>query len=68
MNLPNQHAEKLIQMGDMSGRCCRGRELRKGDLKTGASQPTARELGVQIGRMQPGVQNAITDVNPEAFP
>jgi D-alanine--D-alanine ligase len=38
------------------------RQLKKEDLETDTSRPTARELGIQIGRMRSGVQNAITDV------
>lgn len=32
------------------------------DPPAGAPRPTARELGIRIGRMQPGVLNSITDV------
>jgi L-aminopeptidase/D-esterase-like protein len=38
------------------------RQIKKEDLKTDKSRPTARELGIQIGWMRTGVQNAITDV------
>ena len=38
------------------------KQPKKSQLFTGTSRPTARELGIQIGRMSPGIQNAITDV------
>ncbi|MDA3924529.1 MAG: P1 family peptidase [Kiritimatiellae bacterium] len=33
-----------------------------GEITSGVSRPTARELGIQIGRMRPGIYNAITDI------
>lgn len=38
------------------------KQPKKGELATETSRPTARELGVQIGRFRPGVLNSITDV------
>jgi D-alanine--D-alanine ligase len=34
----------------------------KEDFSSGISRPTARDIGIQIGRMRPGINNAITDV------
>jgi D-alanine--D-alanine ligase len=33
-----------------------------GEITSGVSRPTARELGIQIGRLRPGIHNAITDI------
>lgn len=38
------------------------KQLKKEEFTSGIPRATARELGIKIGRMQPGVQNAITDV------
>ncbi|WP_010665392.1 P1 family peptidase [Marinilabilia salmonicolor] len=38
------------------------RKSAKSDYRAGEQRPTARELGIQVGRLQPGIQNAITDV------
>ncbi|MFO8001694.1 MAG: P1 family peptidase, partial [Marinilabilia sp.] len=38
------------------------RKSQRSDFSSGKVRPTVRELGIQIGRMQPGVYNAITDV------
>lgn len=34
----------------------------KSDYQSGVQRSTARELGIQVGRLQPGIQNSITDV------
>lgn len=34
----------------------------KSDYRSGEQRSTARELGIQVGRLQPGIQNSITDV------
>jgi D-alanine--D-alanine ligase len=38
------------------------KQLKKEEYFSELPRPTARELGITIGRMRPGVQNAITDV------
>ncbi len=38
------------------------KQPQKGGFTSGTSRPTARELGIQIGRMSSGIHNAITDV------
>jgi D-alanine--D-alanine ligase len=38
------------------------KQSKKEQFATSTQRPTARELGIQIGRMRPGIQNAITDV------
>ena len=38
------------------------KQSRKEDFTPETSRPTARELGITIGRMRPGVNNSITDV------
>ncbi|QIA09351.1 P1 family peptidase [Draconibacterium halophilum] len=38
------------------------KQLKKEEYISELPRPTARELGITIGRMPPGVQNAITDV------
>lgn len=34
----------------------------RGDFAIGVQRPTIRELGVSVGHLRPGIQNAITDV------
>lgn len=34
----------------------------KSDYRSGEQRASARELGIQVGRLQPGIQNSITDV------
>lgn len=34
----------------------------KGDYEIGIQRPTARELGISVGHLRPGMQNTITDV------
>jgi D-alanine--D-alanine ligase len=38
------------------------KQPKKSKVTSGPSRPTARELGIQIGRMRPGINNAITDI------
>ena len=38
------------------------RQAKKDDFSSEIPRPSARELGIQIGRMRPGINNAITDV------
>jgi D-alanine--D-alanine ligase len=38
------------------------RPPKKTEIASGATRPTAREIGIQIGRLRQGVQNSITDV------
>ncbi|MDA3958931.1 P1 family peptidase [Oceanispirochaeta sp.] len=38
------------------------KQLKEDKQTSGISRPTARDLGIQIGRMRPGINNAITDV------
>ncbi|MFT6987118.1 MAG: D-alanine--D-alanine ligase, partial [Psychromonas sp.] len=38
------------------------KQPKKGKITSGISRPTARELGIQIGWMRPGIHNAITDI------
>jgi L-aminopeptidase/D-esterase-like protein len=38
------------------------KQPKKGEIASGVSRPAARELGIQIGRMRPGINNAITDI------
>ncbi|MCF8362676.1 MAG: P1 family peptidase [Prolixibacteraceae bacterium] len=38
------------------------KQTKKDDFTSEIPRPNARELGIQIGRMQPGIYNAITDV------
>lgn len=38
------------------------KQANNADIASGISRPTAKELGIQIGRMRPGIHNAITDV------
>ena len=38
------------------------KQSRKEDFSAEITRPAARELGIQIGRMRPGVYNSITDV------
>jgi len=38
------------------------KQTKKDDFTSEIPRPNARELGIQIGRMRPGIHNAITDV------
>lgn len=38
------------------------RQPKKDDFSSHIPRPSARELGIQIGRMRPGINNAVTDV------
>jgi D-alanine--D-alanine ligase len=38
------------------------KQPKKDEFISGLSRPAVRELGIQIGRMRPGINNAITDV------
>src|SRR5665648_1052955 len=38
------------------------KQPKKDDFKSEIPRPNAREIGIQIGRMRPGINNAITDV------
>jgi D-alanine--D-alanine ligase len=38
------------------------KQSKKDDFSAGISRPGAREVGIQIGRLHPGIDNAITDV------
>ncbi len=38
------------------------KQTKKDDFSFDVPRPTARELGIQTGRMRPGINNAITDV------
>lgn len=38
------------------------KQTKKDDFSSEIPRPSARELGIQIGRMRPGINNAITDV------
>ncbi len=40
----------------------RPRRIKREEIATTQQRPTARELGITVGRMKPGVYNAITDV------
>lgn len=41
----------------------RPRMVPKEEIVTSTQRPTARELGITVGRMKPGINNAITDVS-----
>jgi D-alanine--D-alanine ligase len=38
------------------------KQTRKNDITSEIPRPNARDIGIQIGRMSPGIHNAITDV------
>jgi L-aminopeptidase/D-esterase-like protein len=40
----------------------RPRKIKLDEVTTESQRPTAREIGITVGRMKPGVHNAITDV------